>query len=123
MPLGKKAVGSKWHYKVKHKPDGTVDKYNARFVIRGFSQIKGNDYKNTFSPVAKLPTVRLSIALATMHHWPLHQLDVNNAFLHGFLDEEIYIVPPKGYEVSTREGLQATKVLVWLEASFSTVEP
>ena len=66
LPPGKKAVGSKWHYKVKYKPDGTVDKYKARFVVRGFSQIKGKDYKHTFSRVLKLPTIRVLIALATV---------------------------------------------------------
>jgi len=68
LPPGKKAVGSKWHYKVKYKLDGTVDKYKARFVVRGFSKIRGKDYKHTFSPTAKLPTIRVLIALATMLH-------------------------------------------------------
>lgn len=58
---------------------------------------KGTDYKHTFSPVAKLATLRVLIALATAKQWPLHQLDINSAFLHGFLDEEIYMKPPEGY--------------------------
>ena len=96
LPRGKKALTSKWVYKTKYKPDGTVDRHNARLVIRGFEQLKGKNYKHTFSPVAKLTTVRLFIALSTARGWPLHQLDINNAFLHGFIDEEVYMLPPEG---------------------------
>ncbi|GKD19586.1 retrovirus-related pol polyprotein from transposon TNT 1-94, partial [Tanacetum coccineum] len=69
----------------------------ARLVVRGFNPKEGLDYKHTFSPVAKLATVRVLIAIATAKQWPLHQLDINNAFLHGYIDEEIYMLPPKGY--------------------------
>jgi len=65
--------------------------------IRGFEQIKDKDYKYTFFPVAKLTTVRVFIALATVKSWSLHQLDINNAFLHGFIDEEVYMQPSEGY--------------------------
>ena len=94
LPHGKKALTSKWVYKTKYKPDGTVDRYKARLVIRGFEQVKDKEYKHTFFPVAKLTTIRLFIALATTRGWPLHQLDINNAFLHGFIDEEVYMLPP-----------------------------
>nr|GEV75931.1 cysteine-rich RLK (receptor-like protein kinase) 8 [Tanacetum cinerariifolium] len=97
LPQGHKDISSKWVYKVKYLPSGIVDKYKARLVIRGFSQKEGLNYKHTFSPVAKAATVRVLIAIATTKEWPLHQLDANNAFLHGFLEEEIYTKPPKGY--------------------------
>jgi len=74
-----------------------VERHKARLVIRGFEQVKDKDYKHTFSPVAKLTTVRVFIALATARAWPLFQLDINNAFLHGFIDEKVYMVPPQGY--------------------------
>jgi len=97
LPPGKKALTSRWVYKTKYKPDGSVERHKARLVIRGFEQVKDKDYKHTFSPVAKLTTVRLFIAIATAFQWPLHQLDINNAFLHGFIDEEVYMLPPQGY--------------------------
>ena len=97
LPAGQKPLTSKWVFRTKFHPDGSVARYKARLVIRGFQQVKDKDYKHTFSPVAKLTTVRVYIALATAKDWPLHQLNINNAFLHGFLDEEIYMVPPAGY--------------------------
>ncbi|GKA53523.1 retrovirus-related pol polyprotein from transposon TNT 1-94 [Tanacetum coccineum] len=97
LPDGHKAISSKWVLKTKYFADGTVERYKARLVIRGFDQKEGVDYKHTFSPVAKAATVRVSIAIATIKGWPLHQLDLNNAFLHGFVDEEIYMKPPEGY--------------------------
>ena len=74
-------------YKVKFKPDGSIERYKARLDIRRFEQVKDKDYKHTFSPVAKLTTVRVFIALAIAKGCPLHQLDINNAFLHGFINE------------------------------------
>jgi len=97
LPPTARALTSKWVYRVKFRPDGSIERYKARLVIRGFQQIKDKDYKHTFSPVAKLTTVRIFISLATAKGWPLHQLDINNAFLHGFIDEEVYMYPPEGY--------------------------
>ena len=97
LPKGKQAISSKWVFKIKFKPDGTIERHKSQFVVRGFDQIKDKDFKHTFSPVAKLPTVRILIALATQKGWPLHQLDIDNAFFYGFLDEEVYISPPEGY--------------------------
>jgi hypothetical protein len=80
LPEGKKAVGCKWIYTVKQNPDGKVERYKSRLVARGYSQTYGIDYDETFAPVEKMSTVRILISCATNFGWPLHQLDVKNAF-------------------------------------------
>ncbi|KAL0320343.1 UNVERIFIED_CONTAM: Retrovirus-related Pol polyprotein from transposon RE1 [Sesamum radiatum] len=106
-PAGKRPIGCKWVFKTKLPIDGTVERYKARLVAKGFNQVEGIDYTDSFSPIAKTVTVHLFLAFATPQGWPLHQLDVNNAFLHGHLDEDLYITPPEGYSVAP--GLLASR--------------
>ncbi|GAA0140934.1 transmembrane signal receptor [Lithospermum erythrorhizon] len=97
LPPGQHPIGCKWVFNVKCKENGEVDKYKARLVAKGYNQIEGIDYFDSFSPVAKTDTVTLVLALVAAKSWSLHYLDINNSFLHGYLDEEIYMKPPEGY--------------------------
>jgi hypothetical protein len=97
LPRGKSVVGYKWVYKIKTCSHGTVDRYKARLVARGFTQEYGVDYEETFAPVARLSSVRALLAVAASRHWSLSQMDVKNAFLNGDLSEEVYMQPPHGF--------------------------
>ncbi|KAL0433998.1 UNVERIFIED_CONTAM: Retrovirus-related Pol polyprotein from transposon RE1 [Sesamum latifolium] len=101
LPNGKKAIGCKWVFKTKLRADGTVERHKARLVAKGFNQGEGIDYTYNFSPVAKTITVRVFLAVVAARGWPLQQLDINNAFLHRYLEEDLYMIPPEGYNVDS----------------------
>jgi ribonuclease HI len=108
QPQGKNIVGSKWVFCIKRKSDGSIDKYKACLVARGFTQIYGVDYFDTYSPVAKMASFRLILAMAARYDWDVESFDFNGAYLNGTLsnDEEIYMKEPPGYETQGEHSIK-----------------
>jgi len=96
-PSSQNLVGCKWVFRVKHNPDGTIQRHKARLVAKGFHQQQGINHTDTFSPVIKPATIRVVLSLAVSRGWSLRQLDVKNAFLHGLLKEDVYMTQPPGF--------------------------
>ncbi|GLT61623.1 hypothetical protein SLA2020_343180 [Shorea laevis] len=96
-PTNKNVIGVKWVYKVKLNSHGSLNKYKARLVVKGHSQLAGIDFTETFAPVARFDTIRLLFAMVAQKGWLIYQLDVKSAFLNGELKEEIYVEQPDGY--------------------------
>ena len=96
LPPGSKTLGSRWIFTRKMKVDGSIDKYKARLVIKGYKQQEGVDYFDTYSPVTRITSIRLIIAVAALRNLKIHQMDVKTVFLNGDLEEEIYMNQPEG---------------------------
>ena len=101
---GKFVVTSKWLYKIKHATDGSIEKYKARFVAQGFSQIEGVDYDETFVLVSIFSLIREVISIVVEMGWRIHQMDVKTAFLNSLLQEEVYLEKPKGFDIYERDS-------------------
>jgi hypothetical protein len=97
-------IDCKWVYKVKCKADGTIDRHKAHLVAKGFKQHDVIDYEDTFNPVVKAATIHLVLSVAVSRNWSLRQLDVQNAFLYGVLEEEVYMKQPPGFHDASHPG-------------------
>jgi len=96
-PKNRKVIGVKWVFRTKLNADSSINKYKARLVVKGYAQIFGVDYSDTFAPVSRLDTIRLVLTIAAQKGWKIFQLDVKPAFLNGVLEEEIYVEQPEGF--------------------------
>ena len=103
LPKGKKALKNKWVYRVKTEENSSHPRYKARLVVKGFSQKKGIDFDEIFSLVVKMSSIRVVLGMAASMDLEVEQLDVKAAFLHGDLEEEIYMEQPEGFMVAGKE--------------------
>lgn len=117
LPKGHEVIGVKWVFKAKRNPNGDVERYKARLVAKGYKQKYGVDYDEVFAPVARMETIRLLISLAAQMKWKIYQLDVKSAFLNGYLEEEVYVEQPMGFEIAGHEDkvLKLKKALYGLK--------
>uniref|UniRef100_A0A8R7Q8X6 Reverse transcriptase Ty1/copia-type domain-containing protein n=1 Tax=Triticum urartu TaxID=4572 RepID=A0A8R7Q8X6_TRIUA len=99
LPPCVRPITCKWVYKIKTRSDGSLERYKAHLVARGFQQEHGQDYDETFAPVAHMTTIRTLLAVASIRHWSVSQLDAKNVFLDDEMREEVYMQPPPGYSV------------------------
>jgi hypothetical protein len=104
-PKDKSMVSSKWIYKIKQAVDGSVEKFKAIFVARGFTQKEGIHYDETFAPVARYTSIRVIIALASILGWRLHQMDVKTTFLNGKIEQEVFVEQPDGFVLHNKDTL------------------
>tara|TARA_B100000513_G_scaffold134466_1_gene60444 strand:- start:24 stop:4298 length:4275 start_codon:yes stop_codon:yes gene_type:complete len=113
LPSNRKAISSKWVYKIKENADGSIERYKARLVARGFTQEYGIDYNETFAPVVRSTTKRIMMAIAATEGWKIKQLDIKSAFVNATVEEDIYMKPPEGMEV--KKDKQGNKLCLKLE--------
>ncbi len=97
LPKGANVIGSKWVFKIKSKADGTIDRFKARFCAKGFSQIEGLDFNETFAPVVRYKSLKIILVLANEWNYEIKQLDVVSAFLHADIKETVYMKQPEGF--------------------------
>jgi hypothetical protein len=120
LPEGREPVGCRWVFRIKKKADGSLNRYKARLVAQGFSQIPGLDFEETFAPVAKLTSFREILAVATIEDWNIHQMDVGGAYLNGELEEEIYMRMPEVFNVAISRAKKYPWCLFSLVGNFNT---
>ena len=101
LPPGRRAIGSRWVFRVKRNADGSIERYKGRLVAKGFSQRPGFDYNETFAPTPKWASIRAILALAALEDLELESVDISSAYLNAELKEEVYMRQPEGFEEKT----------------------
>ena len=114
-PQDTNVISCKWVFRLKHDADGKISHFKARLVTRGFMQVYGTDYLDTYAPVTRLEMIRLLFALAIKKDWEIRQINVKTAYLNGDLNKEIFMEPPQGYNVPEGHVLLLKKVLYRLK--------
>jgi hypothetical protein len=120
LPQGRKAIDNKWVYKIKRDGNDQVERYHARLVVKGYAQKEGIDFNEIFSMVVRLTTIRVVLAMCAIFDLHLEQLDVKTAFLHGELEEEIYMLQPEGFAETCKDlelGLQVEQIFIRSQTS------
>jgi hypothetical protein len=113
-PEDRETIESKWVYRIKRTADGKIDRYKARLVVKGYTQVDGLDFNETYAPVTRLETIRLLFGLAVEKDWEIRQIDVKTAYLNGDLDEEIFMEPPEGLNIPDGMVLRLCKAIYGL---------
>ena len=121
LPIGKKTIGYGWVFAINFNLDGSIARLKARVVAKGYAQTYGIDYSDTFSPVAKLISIRLFISLVASYDWDMHQLYIKNVFLHEDLQEEVYMEQPPRFVAQGKitKSVSSSEISVWFETGSS----
>lgn len=116
FPIGKQPVRCKWFYTIKYKTNGSIKRYKARLAAKGYTQINDIDYLETFAPMEKMNSIRVLLSITTNKGWLLMQLNVKNAFLHGDLHEDVYMMLSLGFKIPNNKGkVYRLKSIVWTQ--------
>ena len=116
-PPGERVIGGRWVYSLKQDKDGEISKYKARYVARGFSQIPGIDYYDTYAPTTRLTSVRMLMQISVQYDLIVHQMDVKTAYLNANIDADIFIEQPKGFEEGKNDICHLNKSIYGLKQS------
>ena len=103
LPPDRTEIRGRWVFTAKLNSQGEIDKYKARYVAKGCSQVPGQDYEETFSPTTRMTTIRALLQLSMQNNLQLHQMDVKSAYLHAPIDYDVYLQPPPGYETGSND--------------------
>ena len=109
-------ISCRWVFTLKYRPDSSMDRYKVRLVAKGYTQTYGIDYFETFSPVARMNSIRILFSIVVNLLCSLFQLDIIDVFLYGDLQEEVYMEQPPGYVAQGKTSLQSKEGYIWAQA-------